>query len=229
MTDRKNWVNRQSPTEDLDFYPTPPWAARAFVNEVLIPAHFDGHFPLPAGSNRKPLLLEPCCGAGDMMKPLQEELGDLFTYKATDIQDLGYDKMDGVCDFRDHNDLPDSGAWIMTNPPFNLVHEFFEHFVPQIYELDGFSMVAVFVRLMIQESKRRHEFYSRYMPTLCTPYAERVPLVKGRLDQNASSTMAYCWLVWTNRPLDTSGIVGDFGTQLIRPCRNEYEKDSDYL
>jgi hypothetical protein len=56
------------------------------------------------------------------------------------------------------------------------------------------------------------------------PITERLPIVKGRLDQNASTATSYAWLVWQK---DQAQSV--WQTKLIPPCRKQLEREGDYL
>ena len=56
------------------------------------------------------------------------------------------------------------------------------------------------------------------------PFTERVPMVTGQLDQNASTATSYAWFVWHK---DQKRRV--WRTKLIPPCRKQLEQESDYL
>jgi hypothetical protein len=49
-----------------------------------------------------------------------------------------------------------------------------------------------------------------------------VPMVKGRVDQKASTATGYGWLVWENERLAKTRLVW------IPPCRKLLERDGDY-
>ena len=71
-------ASRKSPAKALDYFPTPPWAYRALVHEVLR-AH---RFMFDVGTT----IWEPACGGGHGAIPLSE------THKVfgTDVYDWGY-------------------------------------------------------------------------------------------------------------------------------------------
>ena len=97
MPTSKTGAHRESGTDELDYYPTPPWATRALIHEVIL--RYPQHFPIPTNAlslqpNRLPLLLEPCCGEGHMWEALHEQWADDFEFHAGDIQDLGFARQD---------------------------------------------------------------------------------------------------------------------------------------
>jgi hypothetical protein len=52
--------------------------------------------------------------------------------------------------------------------------------------------------------------------------AERVPMVTGRLDREASTATAYAWLMWEKDRLDSCEPVW------TPTCRKKLERDKDY-
>ena len=81
--------------------------------------------------------------------------------------------------------------WVITNPPFRLA----EAFVLQALDVarDG---VAIFARSVFIESVRRYRsIFERTPPSRFAQFTERVPLVKGRLDRNATRATTYAWLI----------------------------------
>jgi hypothetical protein len=81
---------------------------------------------------------------------------------------------------------------------------------------------AMLVRTSFLEGVGRFErLYSMNPPTIVAQFAERLPMVKGRVDRNASTATSYAWLVWVHgmdrQPFDW-----------IPPCRRRLERDTDY-
>jgi len=166
----------------LDYFPTPPWAARA-GGELI--KRFD-----PAARS----CWEPACGGGHMA----HGLADYFEQVAlSDVHDYGVPP-DGqgfpfVWDFLSTKPLPLTGVdWIVTNPPFNLAQEFVERGL----QIAGRG-VAMLVRLAFLEGQKRHGLLHGERPvSVVAPFSERVPMVKGRWDPDASSATAYAWFLW---------------------------------
>lgn len=194
-------AQRVEPKDSLDDFPTPPWASRALTRHVLPNSE----------TLRNMSCLEPACGGGHMAKPLSESFG---TVSAADIADYGYGR---VQDFLSPHAI-EPVDWIITNPPFRLA----ENFLHKSLGIVSVG-VAVLVRTVFLESVGRYErLFQKCPPTIVAQFAERVPMVKGRLDPKASTATAYAWFVW---------IQGyEVPTQLvwIPPCRKELEQPDDY-
>ncbi|EJN14712.1 putative transcriptional regulator [Bradyrhizobium sp. YR681] len=183
--------SRKEPDDSLDFFPTPPWATRALIEEILIP-YFDTYDNASDGSGRqfeRLRIWEPACGEGHMAEVLREYCPDVL---ATDIFDYGYG--DRVLDFL--SELEADGEdrdFIVTNPPFN---EKGEAFVLQALKRAHVG-VAMFVRLQWLETVGRYErIFKDNPPTRIVFYAERVNLCKGRWDPEGGTATAYIWLIW---------------------------------
>jgi hypothetical protein len=84
--------------------------------------------------------------------------------------------------------------------------------------------VAVLVRLAWLEGVERYQtLYRDRPPAIIAPFAERVPMVRGRLDASVSTNMAYAWLVWGQGLTD-----GPTRVVWIPPCRKALERAGDY-
>lgn len=187
--------------DSLDHFPTPPWATRALCEHVL--------------GVRGQLVWEPACGDGSMVRPLYEYA---LAVAASDVHNYGWGHV--VHDFLQPY-LPDGighAEWIITNPPFRLA----EQFVQRGLEIATHG-VAVLVRSVFIESIGRYESLFRdRRPAVMSQFVERVPMVKGRLDKDASTATSYCWLVWTKEPSMSTQLVW------IPPCRAKLERPGDY-
>jgi hypothetical protein len=170
-------------TDGLDYFPTPPWAARA-GGELI--KRFD---PMARSC------WEPACGEGHMAHGLSD-----YFEKVTrsDVHDYGvgaavHDFVGGLAHMREVvRSVGPLHDWIVTNPPFNLAGEFVERGLQ--YAEHG---VAVLVRLAFLEGQKRHLLLHGPRPVrVVSPFAERVPMVKDRWDPEASSATAYAWFLW---------------------------------
>lgn len=186
-------ARRVEPPDSLDFFPTPPWATRALFRHVLPKMNYRGSSGW-----------EPACGEGHMAEVLREFFGRV---EATDIFDYGYGE--GGIDFLGWKPPFSPADWIITNPPFKAAISF----TLRALELAEVG-VAMLARTQWLESKSRYEllFKSR-PPTIFAPFVERVPMVKGRWDPDASTATSHAWFVWTKNPHVCTKMV------LIRPCR----------
>jgi hypothetical protein len=198
---------RVAPRDGLDFFPTPPWATRALCER------------LKADQDLAAMVCwEPACGEGHMARPLSEYFGQVL---ASDVHPYGFGD---VHDFLMPDPLsPGPRAnWIVTNPPFRLAGQFIGKALAVAQ--DG---IAVLVRSALTESVSRYEYLFRdHPPSLILHFAERVPMVKCRLDPNASTATAYIWMVWFRG--DRGWGSGACTAEWIAPCRRRLERPGDY-
>lgn len=156
----------------LDFFPTPPWGARAGAEIIQ---RFD---PLAL------VVKESACGEGHMSEPLREyfphtRASDINDYgKGFAVEDFLLSSDDVVCD------------WMVTNPPFGQAEEFVRHGLRVAR-----SGVAVLCRLQFLECEERYEllYGGKHPLTLCAPFCERLPMQLGCWNPDLSSATAYAW------------------------------------
>ncbi len=194
---------RSEPHDSLDDFPTPPWAARALCEHVI-----------PWDISEKLTCLEPAAGRGFLGRGLKDYFrlivaADIHNYgNGAKVEDFLIKPFDHDWDVN----------WIITNPPFRLGLEFARRALPLAKR-----GVALLVRTQFLESKRRYEsLFHDSPPGIVAQFVERVPMVKGRCDPNASTATSYCWLVWFN--------AHDSRTKFlwIPPCRKQLERPGDY-
>lgn len=153
--------------EGADFYPTPPWGTAALLKYVK----FDGE------------ILEPCCGTGEMAEVLKAAG---YPVIHSDLHDRGYG---AVANFFD---IDTKFANIVTNPPFNIAEEVFEH----AFKLAR-RKVCLLLRTAFLESRRRYEtIYRTRRPSLLLVFTERLSMYPKGLEQNGGGTTSYSWFVW---------------------------------
>ena len=177
-------ASRKSAAAALDFFPTPPWATRALIEEVLKPS---GLYRLDQARS----VWEPACGAGHMALPLQGYFQEVL---ATDVHHWGFGSIHGL-DFTmaTGSAAPIVPDWVITNPPFVLA----ERFIDRALTIATYG-VAMLLRLQWLEGGDRYHliFSGDRKPRLICPFAERVPMIEGVWDPEASSATAYAWFVW---------------------------------
>ena len=203
---------RIEPPDSLDYFPTPPWATRALCEHLNIWGDVSGE-----------TCEEPACGDGHMVRPLREFFRTVF---ASDVYDYGGEQQ-RVSDFLLHWDRaphlektpPD---WIITNPPFRLA----EQFALRALEYAHVG-VALLVRTAFLESTGRWQrLFNPRPPEWILQFTERVPMVKGRCDPEASSATAYCWIIWLQPATPKRNHFPAF--VWISPCRKRLERPEDY-
>lgn len=193
-------AQRTEAKDSPDDFPTPPWATRALMEHVL------------EGDHREQSCLEPACGAGHMAKVLVDYFDEV---NAADAHDYGYAD---VKDFLRTPLVVNSYDWVITNPPFRLA----EDFVLRALSISR-KGVAMLTRTVFLESVGRHQrLFTQHPPAKFAQFTERVPMVKGRLDQKASTATGYGWLVWDKQHSGPTQLVW------IPPCRKSLEREMDY-
>jgi hypothetical protein len=172
---------RATPAKGLDYFPTPPWATRAFLHDVLQQEFASFCF----GS-----VWEPAAGEGHMA----HVLGELFpTVVASDVEDYGAGFEIGSFVGEGADVAPRRKIdWIITNPPFNLAVDFAEKALAQ-----ASIGVALLLRTSWLEGGERYQrLFRDRPPRIIAQYCERVPMVAGRWDPAASTATSYAWFVW---------------------------------
>lgn len=188
-------AGRLEASDSLDFFPTPPWVARALVREAL-PVVCRGS-DWGAGLLERCSWWEPACGAGHMAGPMAGLGLDVF---ADDVADYGFANPGGPCPrLGSFVDLPGRPAlaapgpvdWVITNPPFNLSAAF----VRRALEVARRGIVMV-VRLSWLESIERWTLRQGAPLWAAVNFAERVPMFRGRWEPIGASATAYAVMVW---------------------------------
>lgn len=163
----------------LQFFPTPPWAARA--GGELIQRLDPGPWTC----------WEPACGRGHMAHGLTDYFPE--GVGASDIHDHGYG---AVIDFLDPalESWPASFApdFVVSNPPFDQAAAFVARGLARARR-----GVAMLCRLAWFESAGRYDLFFGDQPlAVFAPFFERVPMTLGVWDPKASTATAYAWFVW---------------------------------
>jgi hypothetical protein len=177
-------ASRIEPPNSLDFFPTPPWATRALLEHVL-----DGCKGI---KNKGWRAWDPAAGEGHMSGVLAEYFDSVL---ASDVFDYGLGHRIGSFVGEGADVVKADADWIITNPPFRLAMEFAERALSQAK-----VGVCLLVRSVWSETAERYErLFSVNPPTIIAQFAERVPIVKGRWDPDASSATAFAWFCWNIR------------------------------
>lgn len=162
----------------LEFFPTPPWAARAGGQLIkrIDPEARTGW--------------DPACGQGHMA----HGLADAFeTVAASDIHDHGWSGQGAVLDFLNPDpDLITEADWVVTNPPFGKAAEFVR---------TGLKLarrgVAILARSGFFETEGREDLFFGGLPASCkATFFRRVPMHLGRWLPGGGTATGYAWYIW---------------------------------
>ncbi len=170
-------AHRLSPVDDNDFYPTPPWAARAACEHVL---RFDPQAP-------RFIAWESACGAGHFVHGARDYFPRLF---ASDAYDYGWHQ---IHDFLGDAPPPVEAGWIIGNPPFGEL----EAWIRRAWALASRG-VALVVRMAAAETIGRFPllYHGETPLTVLAQFIERVPMHKGRYEVDGSTAAFYTLLVF---------------------------------
>lgn len=163
----------------LEYFPTPPWAARA------------GGELIKALDPEARWAWEPACGEGHMAHGLADYFDGVH---ASDIHDHGWPGQDWTLDFTAPMDADVTPLvdWVATNPPFGCAAEFVRLGLQRARR-----GVAILARAAFMESARRHPLFFGETPlSVYAPFFDRVPMTLGKWDPKASTATAYAWFVW---------------------------------
>lgn len=184
-------AGRDPGADSVDFFPTPPWGARAGAEVVK---RLD-----PAARS----VWEPACGTGTMAHGLADHFEDVrtsdaYAYGGNVIHDFLGD------------DPPPFGRpdWIMTNPPFDPAQAFVDRALTIARR-----GVAMLLRTGFLEGVGRHPLlFGPGGVTVVAPFSERLPMLRGRYDPETASAAFYAWFIWLRpelRPRRFMARVGD--------------------
>jgi hypothetical protein len=168
---------RVEPADSLNFFPTPPWGGRAFVEHVALPL---------LGACPYAIIGEPACGEGHLAEPLRESFPNV---RCADVFDYG--RGYPVGDFLGQADWSDCD-FIFTNPPFPQAAAFAEKAIAMAR-----LGAAMLVRPNFLHGPRRYRaFLEKHPPTLIAYYVERLPMHKGRWEPQGKTSTEYLWVCW---------------------------------
>ena len=180
------WVmaRRNKTRKQADFYPTPLPATRQFLTAL------EKHRPDIRGGH----VWEPAAGDGAMARVLREVFGtvvcsDAYSYGLKDCEE-----MDFLSPLDTKIKLWTPNSWVITNPPFHSAGDFV-----RMAFMRGAENVAILARLQFVESRARwNSLFCERPPAMIFPFVDRVGMMAGELDENASSAVAYSWFCWWN-------------------------------
>lgn len=151
-----------------DFYPTPPWATFALLDNE----DFKGE------------VWECACGDGAMSTVIQEAGLSVIS---SDLHDRGFGETGH--DFLSTDRRTEN---IITNPPYYDAEGFVSKGLEQAR-----GKVALLLRLAFLEGKRRtRTIFHQCPPSRVWVFSERITFYPKHTERKGSGTTAYAWFVW---------------------------------
>ncbi|HWX49502.1 MAG TPA: hypothetical protein VNZ61_15740 [Roseomonas sp.] len=164
----KPTTKRNADLEGPDFYPTPPWATYALMDNESFP-----------GS-----VWECACGDGAMSKVIEQATGSV---ESSDLYDRGFGEVGH--DFLKTTRRCDN---IITNPPYHSAEAFVATALSQANR-----KFALLLRLAFLEGgNRARTIFSHNAPSRVWVFSERITFYAKGATVAGSGTTAYAWFVW---------------------------------
>lgn len=169
--------------EKDDFYPTPPYAVQALLENIQLPHK----------------IWEPACGDGAISKELEAAGHEVIS---TDLVDRGYGQAN--IDFLMEIKCP--AQYIITNPPYKLANQFVTKCFDLLHaheELFGFAML---LRLAwLEGDERRRTIFDVHPPAEVMVFSKRLTMIRGDHDSAwyGSGKIAFAWMLWDREPGET--------------------------
>jgi hypothetical protein len=86
----------------------------------------------------------------------------------------------------------DGADWVICNPPYSAALTFADRALAVARQ-----GVALLVRTAWMEGADRYrELFRERPPALIAQFVERVPMIKGRWDPDATTATSYAWFIW---------------------------------
>ncbi len=136
------------------------------------------------------LIWECACGEGHMSKVLEAAGHKVIS---TDLVYRGFGEKDPL-DFL-KSDITDFQGDIITNPPYKYALEFA---VKALETVRKGGKVALFLKLLFLEGKKRKEFFKKYPPKRIYVSSSRITCAKnGDFEKyDDGGAIAYAWYIW---------------------------------
>lgn len=164
----KPTIKRFADLNGPDFFPTPPWATFALIDNE----RFKGE------------IWECACGDGTMSRVLEKTGQRVFS---SDLYERGYGK--SKLDFLSASRTTDN---IVTNPPFNSA----EGFVANGVRLAKKKFALLLRLAFLEGANRANTIFSQMPPSRVWVFSERITFYPNGIEPKGSGTTAYAWFVW---------------------------------
>lgn len=164
----KPTLKRFADLDGPDFYPTPPWATYALIDNEA----FKGE------------VWESACGNGAMSQVLEKAVPRV---SSSDLYDRGFGEV-GINFLTEERQVEN----IVTNPPYNSAEGFVRAGL-----MSAERKFALLLRLAFLEgAKRQKTIFSTAPPSRVWVFSERITFYPCGAERKGSGTTAYAWFVW---------------------------------
>lgn len=173
-------TNRGGERKPQDFYATPEWCIRGFLE-----AH-------PISHHKR--ILEPTAGNGNICRALREFMHPEATLTAVELRAEETEGLRvvadtvGIGDFRQFHPQEPFDL-IITNPPYSIAREVIEH----CFSISPEAEIIMLLRTAFLESRERFQFWQAHPADAVYVHAVR-PSFTG----TGTDSTAYGWIVWNS-------------------------------
>jgi hypothetical protein len=164
----KPTMKRFADLDGPDFFPTPPWATFALIENEK----FEGD------------IWECACGDGTMTRVLENTGCHI---RSSDLYNRGYGEIGH--DFVGSTRSADN---IITNPPYNCA----EGFVATGTKQSGRKFALLLRLAFLEGANRAKTIFSRCPPSRVWVFSERITFYPSGVTAKGTGTTAYAWFVW---------------------------------
>jgi hypothetical protein len=164
----KPTAKRFADLDGPDFFPTPPWATFALIDNES----FKGD------------LWECACGDGTMSRVLEETGCPIYS---SDLHNRGYGEAGH--DFLDTTRTADN---IVTNPPYNCA----EGFVASGIKLARRKFALLLRLAFLEGANRANTIFTNTPPSRVWVFSERITFYPAGAKVKGGGTTAYGWFIW---------------------------------
>lgn len=161
-------MKRFADLDGPDFFPTPPWATHALIDNE----RFEGD------------IWECACGDGSMSRVLALTGQKV---RSSDLHNRGFGE-EGV-DFLATGQMADN---VVTNPPYNSA----EGFVGAGIKLARRKFALLLRLAFLEGANRANTIFSQSPPSRVWVFSERITFYPAGAEVKGSGTTAYAWFVW---------------------------------
>lgn len=182
-------ASRDPQSDDVDFFPTQPWGARAGAEIIR---QLD-----PQARSA----WECACGPMMMVHGLTDYLqtvhaSDAYLYDGNRIHD-----------FLGEAPPPFAADWIVTNPPFSHL----EAFIARAWALARRGVAMLLPARALHGVERHGLLFGQVPLTVYSPFSERLPMHKGVYDPDRSTAAEYAWFFFLKPALRPRRFMVRFG------------------
>ena len=186
----------------LDFYPTPPDAARALIEHMRTACPWMLGEGIPASQEARHRWLDPAAGCGALLREIKPHVGETIALEMDGPRAALAGQVADVSKACDSLAEPWPPSCVIANPPFNMLEEFAEKITRHVEQHGTYAAVLVRVQ-WLDDGQDRHK---RFRPSQIWRMPWRIKFINGASDATTHAWLIYgeqssqCRVTWLERP-----------------------------